>query len=137
MRRFANAWEAQASLRLRARDVSVLAESVSHGGIVGGREEQIRAEAFELWRRAREERRSVLVMAGDNATVDTLARRCREDLVALGEVEREGARIANGKAGVGDEIVTLKNDRMLRWAPGEFVRNGERWRSSTASCLAH
>ncbi len=128
VRRFANAWEAQASLRLRARDVSVLAEYASHGRIVGGREEQMRAEAFELWRRAREERRSVLVMAGDNATVDALARRCREDLVALGEVEREGARIANGKAGVGDEIVTLKNDRMLRWAPGEFVRNGERWR---------
>jgi len=52
-------------------------------------------------------------MAGDNATVDALARRCREDLVARGEVEREGAPIANGKAGVGDEIVTLKNDRKL------------------------
>jgi hypothetical protein len=67
-------------------------------------------------------------MAGDNATVDALARRCREDLIACGEVEREGVRIANGRAGVGDEIVTLKNDRKLRWAPGEFVRNGERWR---------
>ena len=128
VRRFTQAWEAQASLRLRARDVSVLAEYVSHGRIVGGREAEIRAEAFELWRRARDERRAVLLMAGDNATVDALARRCREDLVALGEVEREGVRIANGRAGVGDEIVTLKNDRKLRWAPGEFVRNGERWR---------
>ena len=24
--------------------------------------------------------------------------------------------------------MTLRNDRKLRWAPGEFVRNGERWR---------
>ena len=128
VRRFAKAWEAQASLRLRARDVSVLAEYVSRGRIVGGREEEMRAEAFELWRRARDEGRAVLLMAGDNATVDALARRCREDLVALGEVEREGVRIANGRAGVGDEIVTLRNDRKLRWAPGEFVRNGERWR---------
>ena len=128
VRRFTQAWEAQASLRLRARDVSVLAEYVSRGRIVGGREEEMRAEAFALWRRARDERRAVLLMAGDNATVDTLARRCREDLVARGEVEREGAPIANGRAGVGDEIVTLKNDRKLRWAPGEFVRNGERWR---------
>ena len=128
VRRFTQAWEAQASLRLRARDVSVLAEYVSRGRIVGGREEQMRAEAFELWRRARDEGRAVLLMAGDNATVDALARRCREDLVALGDVEREGAPIANGRAGVGDEIVTLKNDRKLRWAPGEFVRNGERWR---------
>jgi hypothetical protein len=67
-------------------------------------------------------------LAGDNATVDALARRCRENLVARGEVEREGVRIANGRAGVGDEIVTLKNERKLRWAPDEFVRNGERWR---------
>jgi conjugative relaxase-like TrwC/TraI family protein len=128
VRRFLEAWEAQASLRLRARDVSVLAEYVSRGRVVGGREEEMRAEAFALWRRARDEGRPVLLMAGDNATVDALGRRCREDLVARGEVEREGAPIANGRAGVGDEIVTLKNDRKLRWAPGEFVRNGERWR---------
>jgi conjugative relaxase-like TrwC/TraI family protein len=128
VRRFTETWEAQASLRLRARDVSVLAEYVSRSRIAGGREEEMRAEAFELWRRGRDERRAVLLMAGDNATVDALARRCREDLVARGEVEREGVRIANGWAGVGDEIVTLKNDRKLRWAPGEFVRNGERWR---------
>jgi len=86
-----------ASLRLRARDVSVLAEYVSHGRIVGGREEQMRTEAFALWRRPRDERRAVLLMAGDNATVDALARRCREDLVARGEVEREGVPIANGR----------------------------------------
>ena len=128
VRRFTEAWEAQASLRLRARDVSVLAEYVSRGRIVGGREEEMRAEAFALWRRARDEGRAVLLMAGDNATVDALGRRCRENLVARGEVERGGAPIANGRAGVGDEIVTLKNDRKLRWAPGEFVRNGERWR---------
>ncbi len=128
VRRFTETWEAQASLRLRARDVSVLAEYVSRGRIVGGREEEMRNEAFALWRRARDEGRAVLLMAGDNATVDALARRCREDLVARGEDEREGAPIANGRAGVGDEIVTLKNDRKLRWAPGEFVRNGERWR---------
>ena len=96
MRRFTEAWEAQASLRLRARDVSVLAEYVSRGRIVGGREEEMRAEAFELWRRARDEGRAVLLMAGDNATVDALARRCREDLVAgrgraRGRTDRERA----------------------------------------------
>ena len=97
VRRFKETWEAQASLRLRARDMSVLAEYVSRGRIVGGREEQMRNEAFELWRRAHDERRAVLLMAGDNATVDALARRCREDLVALrrgrarGRTDRERA----------------------------------------------
>ncbi len=35
---------------------------------------------------------------------------------------------------VDDEIVTLKNDRKLRSAPGEFVRNGERWRVVEQRC---
>ncbi len=128
VRRFAQSWEAAASLRLRARDPDVLVEYQQRGRIAGGSERQMREDALEFWREAREDGRSVLVMAGDNATVDALARRCREERVARGEVAREGVRIANGIAGVGDEIVTLKNNRQLQPAPGEFVRNGERWR---------
>jgi len=67
-------------------------------------------------------------MAGDNATAETFALRARAERVAWGEVEERGVRLAKGVAGVGDEIVTLKNDRRLMQAPGEFVRNGERWR---------
>ena len=66
-------------------------------------------------------------MAGDNATAEELARRCRADLVARGAVDRDGVVIATGTASHGDEIVTLHNDRRLRTSTGEFVRNGGRW----------
>ena len=66
-------------------------------------------------------------MAGDNATSEELARRCRADLVARGQVDRDGVRIATGIASYGDEIVTLHDDRQLRTTAGEFVHNGARW----------
>ncbi|HTW99919.1 MAG TPA: hypothetical protein VMD59_14145 [Acidimicrobiales bacterium] len=36
--------------------------------------------------------------------------------------------LATAGAGLGDEIVTLRNDRRLRTRHGDFVRNGQRWR---------
>ena len=128
VRRFHNAWEAAASLRLRARDVSVLALYAEHDRIGGGSRQTAMEEAFAVWRDARARGRSVLVMAGDNGTAETFAVRARAERVALGEVEKGGVHLANGVAGIGDEIVTLKNDRRLVGAPGEWVRNGARWR---------
>ena len=128
VRRFHNVWEAAASLRLRARDVSVLALYAEHDRIGGGSRQTAMEEAFATWRDARASGRSVLVMAGDNGTAETFALRARAERVSLGEVEEHGVRLANGVAGIGDEIVTLKNDRHLVQGPGAFVRNGERWR---------
>ncbi|HEY5274302.1 MAG TPA: AAA family ATPase [Acidimicrobiales bacterium] len=128
VRRFDRAWEAAASLRLRARDVSVLALYAEHDRIGGGSRQTAMEEAFATWRDARAGGCSVLVMAGDNATAEAFARRARAERVSSGEVEEQGVRLANGIAGIGDEIVTLKNDRRLVQGPGEFVRNGERWR---------
>jgi len=84
-------------------------------------------EAFRTWRDAREAGSSILLMAGDNATADELAQRCRSELVQRGWVGRDGVRIAIGLAGYGDEVVTLHNDRKLRSERGDFVRNGARW----------
>jgi hypothetical protein len=128
VRRFHNPWEAAASLRLRERDVSVLDLYAEHGRIGGGSRQAAMADAFAAWRDARARGRSVLVMAGDNATAEAFAQRARAHRVAQGEVGERGVRLAKGVAGVGDEIVTLKNERRLIQAPGEFVRNGEQWR---------
>ena len=66
-------------------------------------------------------------MTGDNASADELSRRCRAERVCAGEVEAGGVRIASGVAGVGDEVVTLRNERRLRPTEADFVRNGARW----------
>jgi conjugative relaxase-like TrwC/TraI family protein len=128
VRRFAHAWEAAASLRLRSRDPDILPVYLRHDRITDGSREQMMDAAFRAWRDARDAGSSLLLMAGDNATADELARRCRAELLARGDVDPDGVRIANGTASYGDEIVTLRNDRRLSTTSGEFVRNGARWR---------
>jgi len=92
VRRFHRAWEAAASLRLRARDASILPVYLRHGRIADGSKEQMIDHAFRAWKEAREEGATTVVMAGDNATATEIALRCRADLVANGEVAREGVR---------------------------------------------
>jgi conjugative relaxase-like TrwC/TraI family protein len=128
VRRFSRAWEAAASLRLRARDASILPVYLRHGRIADGSKEQMIDQAFRSWREARDEGVSLVVMAGDNATASEIALRCRADRVANGEVARDGVRTSSGTIGVGDEIVSLRNDRRLRASSETFVRNGDRWR---------
>jgi len=127
VRRFHHAWEAAASLRLRACDPAILAAYERHDRIGRGSREQMLDAAFMAWREAQNAGSPLLLMAGDNATAEELARRCRAELVARGEVDRDGVRIATGVASYGDEVVTLQNDRRLRTSTGEFVRNGARW----------
>ena len=127
VRRFDRAWEAAASLRLRARDASILPVYLRHGRIADGTREQMLDRAFRSWRAARDEGVSIVVMASDNATASELSLRCRADLIARSEVAREGVRTSAGTIGVGDEIVTLRNDRQLRASSDSFVRNGDRW----------
>ena len=67
-------------------------------------------------------------MAGDNETAREFALRCRADRIVRGEVTSHGVQIQSGTVGIGDEIVTLRNDRRLRPSPEDFVRNGDRWR---------
>jgi conjugative relaxase-like TrwC/TraI family protein len=128
VRRFDRAWEAAASIRLRARDASILPVYLRHDRIEDGSKEQMIDQAFHSWKEARAEGASMVVMAGDNATASEIALRCRADLVASGEVSRDGVRTSAGTVGVGDEIVTLRNDRQLRASSDSFVRNGDRWR---------
>jgi len=133
VRRFEHAWEAAASLRLRARDPAILRVYLRHERITDGNREHMIDRAFAAWQDAREAGTSILLMAGDNATADEVARRCRAELVDKGRVGRDGVRIASGLAGYGDEIVTLRNDRRLRTEGGDFVRNGARWQVTGTS----
>jgi hypothetical protein len=83
--------------------------------------------AFNSWRAARDEGASIVITAGDNATANEIALRCRADRVNRGEVTPTGVKTNSGTVGVGDEIVTLRNDRQLRHTTDDFVRNGDRW----------
>ncbi len=128
VRRFSAAWEREASLRLRNGDRSVVEEYLSRGRVVDGKRHVMVEEAFVRWELARARGDSVVVCAADHATVDELAARARAARVAAGEVEAGGVLAGVHTVGVGDEIVTCRNDRRLVTSGGGWVRNGDRWR---------
>lgn len=66
-------------------------------------------------------------MAADRDTVDQLAMRARAARVHSGQVEPAGVAVGHQTVGVGDEIVTTRNDRRLITSTGAWVRNGDRW----------
>ena len=127
VRRFSAGWEREASLRLRRGDKTVVEEYRGQGRVVGGNRPAMVEEAFRRWQAARARGNSVVVCAADHATVDELATRARAERVAAGEVEVEGVAAGEHLVGVGDEIVTTRNDRRLVTTGGGWVRNGDRW----------
>ncbi|MGH9192073.1 MAG: MobF family relaxase [Acidimicrobiales bacterium] len=127
VRRFSHGWERQASLRLRARDPAVLATYDQHGRIRACDRLGALDAAFDAWVDAGAVGQSVVVCATDHATVDAVSRRIRAHRVAAGEVDSAGVRAGGQVVGVGDEIVTTRNDRRLMTSAGGWVRNGDRW----------
>jgi len=126
--RFAAPWERAASLRLRAGDVSVLAEYDEHGRITGGDPEQMMDAAARAYIAHILDGTDVLLMAADHARRGELSRRIRDDLIQLGHVTAwPSVPIADGaKASVGDLIVCTRNDHTVEAGePGRAQANGD------------
>lgn len=71
--------------------------------------------------------RVAVLQAADNRTVRDLNAMAHGDGVRSGTVREGGVELHDGLvAGVGDRVVTRRNDRRLRTADG-FVRNGNLW----------
>jgi len=133
VRRFAERWEAQATLRLRRGDSTVIDEYLDRDRVRSGNREQAIDAAHQAWLDARQAGRSVVVMAADHDTVDQLALRARAHQVDAGQVEAGGIVVGDQTVGVGDEIVTTHNDRRLVTTTGAWVRNGDRWQITRRS----
>jgi conjugative relaxase-like TrwC/TraI family protein len=133
LRRFHNRWEAAASLGLRRGDPSVLGDYEAHGRIRSGLGPDVADQIYAAWRGAVDAGKEAVMVASDNETVAALAARARADRVATGEVEPGGVQLHDDSvAGVGDVVVTRRNDRRLALFAGGtgsgFVRNRDRWR---------
>ena len=126
--RFRADWERTASLRLRAGDVSVLADYDQHGRISGGDPEQMMDAAAKAYVALTLEGKDTLLMAADHARRRELSRRIRDDLIHLGLVAAGPAvRIADGaRASAGDLIVCTSNDHAVEAGePGRTLANGD------------
>ncbi|MGX5695110.1 MobF family relaxase [Agromyces soli] len=126
--RFVNEWEKTASLGLRRGDVASIDRYVAHDRVREGESEVMADAAYEGWRAdARAGRVSVLI-SDSNEAVAALNERARTDAILDGRVDalHEVALHDGTRAGVGDTIITRRNDRRAR-AGRAWVRNGDRW----------
>lgn len=126
-RRFVHEWEKTASLDLRRGKTAVLEDYENHGRLVDGSIDRMLDAAYTAWQHDREEGLATLMIAGNAEMVAELNTRAREDLIVAGRVERDGTGLHDGTtAGVGDLVVTRRNDRQLSLGRS-WVKNGDRW----------
>lgn len=126
--RFSNEWEKTASLDLRHGRTDIIGTYLDHDRIHDGDEDTMADAAYEAWREDTAAGLMSVLIAETNETVTILNNRARADLILDGalhpsrEVELNGGSLA----GVGDTIITRRNDRRLR-TKDTWVRNGARW----------
>ncbi len=127
VQRFRAEWEKGASLGLRLGKEDAIVAYEAHGRVTGGEREALLDALYRAWKADIDQGRESLMVAPDSATVSELNGRARADRVALGLVAEAGLTVADGqRAGVGDEVVTRDNNRLLSSGRG-WVKNGDRW----------
>lgn len=105
VRRFASAWERDASLRLRQGDKPVLAAYDTRGRMRGLHREAAYARAAGAWLADHLRGKDVLLLAGSNAEAAELARLVQAQLIKAGSVHAPCTDLADGnRAGVGDLV---------------------------------
>jgi AAA domain/TrwC relaxase len=127
LHRFTDPAEAQASLILRGGDPGALGFYLDHGRVHVGDLAKITEDALTAWVQDRSAGLDAIMLAPTRELVAELNRRARDH-------RRDGApagqevRLGDGNwASVGDVIITRSNDRRLRLAATDWVKNGDRW----------
>jgi conjugative relaxase-like TrwC/TraI family protein len=120
-RRFANAWERDASLKLRDGDPGALQTYRKHGRVIdGGPIEAATRLAADGWLADTLASRHSLLIVDSNEQAAKLAAQVRTELVRLGRVEERGVYLGlqNTTAGVGDVVQGRRNGWELRSVEG-------------------
>ncbi|MEL6893630.1 MAG: MobF family relaxase, partial [Actinomycetota bacterium] len=128
LHRFTNDWEADATLRLRAADTSVVAEYAGRGRVVpGDLDDQIGAIA-DHWLDCHRRDVSLSITTTRNEDVDQINRHIQRRRLRAGQLDPDsGIFIAGSAAFAGDVVATRRNDWALPSSDGDRVRNRERW----------
>lgn len=129
--RFSHEWEKTASLDLRYGRTRVIDTYLDHDRIHDGDAEDMIEAAYRAWRCDRDAGKASVLIAETREDVTALNARARADLILDGTIKpsREVTLTDGTQAGVGDTIITRRNDRRLRTGTGrDWVRNGDRWK---------
>ncbi|MFB9362009.1 MobF family relaxase [Actinoplanes nipponensis] len=129
VRRFIDPWEGPASLRLREGDTTVLAEYDRRGRVIAGHRTELINHVLDGWAADILQDRTSLILVETQAEAADIATQARRLLIRAGIVQPGPAvALADGThAGVGDLIVTRRNNRTLI-AGEQFVANRSQWR---------
>lgn len=128
LHRFANPDEAAATLAIRNGDRAGLDLYLREDRVRGGIRAGMTHDAFTAWTRDTEQGLRSLLVADTAADVRRLNSRARATRVATGDVDADGVALHDQtRAGVGDVVVTRRNDRRLTLTRGAFVKNGDHW----------
>ncbi|MGH3235767.1 MAG: AAA family ATPase, partial [Streptosporangiaceae bacterium] len=123
VRRFRNAWEREASLKLRLGDIAALAEYAARGRVYHGPQDRVYDDAVSRWVTDHLDGRDTLLLAASNEEAAHLARLARERLIEYRQVS--GANeitLADGnQAGTGDLVRARLNTRID--ADGQTLAN--------------
>lgn len=128
LHRFTDDHEAAASLRLR--DQGDVEWYLAQGRVHGGTAQHTHQRMVQAWAEDLERGDRVLMMATTNSSVDALNLLAQQRRIDEGHVNVSSTiTLADGaEAGVGDWILTRRNDRRLATGTGRsFVKNGDRW----------
>ena len=113
VRRFDAAWEADASVRMRAGDFTAYAVYDRHGRMRGADQDAAMDRAAGIWLADHLRGKNVLLLAGSNSEGAELSRRVQTKLIQLGRVQRPQVALSDGnQAGVGDLIRARLNTKI-------------------------
>lgn len=136
LHRFGDPAEAAATLQLRAGDPAGLDFYFAHGRVRDGSREAMLEAAYTAWRADLHTGWRSVLIAANTTDVTALNVRARLERISTGQVQPGGVELADtSTAGVGDWIVTRRNDRRLtttgpksRWAARHQRRHLDRHR---------
>jgi hypothetical protein len=126
--RFTQAWERDASLRLRQGDATALDDYDQHGRINGAPPEEAMDQAARAYVASYLTGHNVILTAADWARCRELSARIRDDLIHLGLVDpTRSVQIAEGAtASTGDLIICRHNEHAIEAGePGRALANGD------------
>jgi conjugative relaxase-like TrwC/TraI family protein len=127
--RFTHAWEAEASLMLRAGDPRAVELYEAHGRIIPGSLDEHLDAIAAAWIDRHRNGDTVAMVASTNDHVDLLNAAVQNRRLVVGDLNPDTAvDIAGGEvAHVGEVVATRRNNRRLVTTAGEPVRNRELW----------
>lgn len=128
LHRFTDEHEAAASLRLR--DQGDVEWYLAQGRVHGGTAQHTHQRMVQAWTEDLERGDQTLMMATTNHSADALNLLAQQHRIDTNQVDTAvTVTLADGaEAGVGDWILTRRNDRRLATGTGRsFVKNGDRW----------